>query len=60
MHDGIAERFSVEITQFAFTVTRLPENLFPGGELTVPNEGYECGDIYLENGSSVIAFPVYP
>lgn len=59
-HDGLAERVTVEITQFSMTVTGIPESLVPGGEITVPSEGYECGDIHLRDGSSVIAFPVYP
>lgn len=59
-HDRIAARVTVEVAHFSMTVTGLPESLVPGGEITVPSEGYECGDVYLENGSSVIAFPVYP
>lgn len=59
-HNGTAETVTVEISQFSVTVTGLPENLVPGGEITVPNEDYECGDIVLRDGSSAFVFPVYP
>ena len=58
--DGTAETVTVEITQFSVTITGLPEELFPGGELIFPNEDYECGDIVLREGSSIVAFPVSP
>lgn len=59
-HDGAAPELTVEITRFSMTVTGIPESLVPGGSVTVPSEGFECGDIVLREGSSVIAFPVYP
>ena len=58
--DGTAETVTVEIAQFSVTITGLPEELFPGGELIFPNEDYECGDIVLREGSSIVAFPVSP
>lgn len=55
--DPGATAVTLEISGFSMTVTG-PENLYPGGEITVPSEDYPCEDIVLEEGSSVIAFPV--
>lgn len=55
--DPGATAVTLEITGFSMTVTG-PENLYPGGEITVPSEDYPCEAIVLEEGSSVIAFPV--
>jgi hypothetical protein len=59
-HDAVSDKVTVEIAQFSVTITGLPEELYPGGELIFPNEDFECGDIVLRNGSSVIEFPVSP
>ncbi len=59
-HDAVSDKVTVEIAQFSVTITGLPEELFPGGELIFPNEDFECGDIVLRDGSSVVAFPVSP
>jgi hypothetical protein len=56
--DPGAKAVTLEITGFSMTATGLPESLVPGGEITVPSEDYPCEDIALEDGSSVIAFPV--
>lgn len=59
-HDAVSDKVTVEIAQFSVTITGLPEELVPGGELIFPNEDFECGDIVLRHGSSVVAFPVSP
>lgn len=60
MHDRASDMITVEVSAFSVTVSNLPENLVPGGELTVPSDDYPCGDIVLQEGSTAIAFPVYP
>ncbi len=55
--DPDATAVTLEITGFSVTVSG---SLIPGGEITVPNEDYRCEDIVLDDGSSVVAFPVYP
>ncbi|MFZ1865008.1 MAG: hypothetical protein WAU39_12345 [Polyangiales bacterium] len=59
-HDAVSDKVTVEIAQFSVTITGLPEELYPGGELIFPNEDFECGDIVLRDGSSVITFLVSP